>query len=203
MALSIYQLKPRFQALLRPLADSLAARGATANQVTLAAALLSLLAGGALALWPGAALPLLVLPLVLFARMALNAVDGMLAGEHGQASRLGAFLNELGDLVSDAALYLPFALIPGVPGAMIVLLVTLALIGEAAGLLGPGLGASRRYDGPLGKSDRAFFFGFLALLLGLGLAPGGWLDLLLWLALALAFLTLVNRVRRALREAAP
>ncbi|MDH3475780.1 MAG: CDP-alcohol phosphatidyltransferase family protein [Rhodospirillales bacterium] len=203
MALSIYQLKPRFQALLRPWADSLAARGVSANQVTLAAALLSLIWGGALALWPGAALPLLGLPLVLFARMALNALDGMLAGEHGQASKLGAILNELGDLVSDAALYLPFALIPGVPGALVVLLMTLALIGEAAGMLAPSLGASRRYDGPLGKSDRAFLFGFLALLLGLGLAPGGWLDLLLWLALALGLLTLVNRVRRALKEAGP
>lgn len=201
MALSIYQLKPRFQAWLRPWVGQLAAAGVTANQVTLAAALMSLLWGGALALWPGAALPLLGLPLVLFARMALNAVDGMLAREHGQASRLGAFLNELGDLVSDAALYLPFALIPGVPGTLVVLLVALALIGEAAGMMGPSVGASRRYDGPLGKSDRAFFFGLVALLLGLGLPPGAWLDLLLWIALVLALVTLVNRVRRALREA--
>ena len=202
MALSIYQLKPRFQAWLRPWVGQLAAAGVTANQVTLAAALLSLLWGALLALWPGAALPLLGLPLVLFARMALNAVDGMLAREHGQASRLGAFLNELGDLVSDAALYLPLALIPGVPGSLIVLLVALALIGEAAGMMGPSVGASRRYDGPLGKSDRAFFFGLVALLLGLGLSPGGWLGLLLWLALVLALVTLVNRVRRALREGA-
>jgi CDP-diacylglycerol--glycerol-3-phosphate 3-phosphatidyltransferase len=42
--------------------------------------------------------------------MALNAIDGMLAREHGQASRLGAVLNELGDVVADAGLYLPLAL---------------------------------------------------------------------------------------------
>ena len=34
---SIYELKPRFQALLRPLARRLHAMGITANQVTLAA----------------------------------------------------------------------------------------------------------------------------------------------------------------------
>ena len=43
--------------------------------------------------------------------MALNAIDGMLAREYGQKSRLGAYLNELGDVVSDAALYAPFALL--------------------------------------------------------------------------------------------
>ena len=37
----------------------------------------------------------------------------MLAHEHGMESALGGILNELGDVVSDAALYLPFALIPG------------------------------------------------------------------------------------------
>ena len=203
MTLSIYDLKPRFQKLLRPLADTLAGAGVTANQVTLAALGLSVLAGGALALWPGAVLPLLLLPVVLFARMALNAIDGMLAREHNQASRLGAYLNEICDMLSDAALYLPFALLPGVSGPLVVLAVVLALVGEAAGMLGPALGASRRYDGPLGKSDRAFLFGALALLLGLGLAPGAWLTLALWAALALGGLTIANRVRRALREAAP
>ena len=203
MTLSIYDLKPRFQKLLRPLADTLAGAGVTANQVTLAALGLSVLAGGALALWPGAVLPLLLLPVVLFARMALNAIDGMLAREHNQASRLGAYLNEICDMLSDAALYLPFALLPGVSGPLVVLAVVLALVGEAAGMLGPALGASRRYDGPLGKSDRAFLFGALGLLLGLGLAPGAWLELVLWAALALGGLTIANRVRRALREAAP
>ena len=49
---------------------------------------------------------LLGLPIVLALRMALNAADGMLAREHGQASPLGFYLNELGDIISDAALYL-------------------------------------------------------------------------------------------------
>ena len=44
---SVYDVKPRFQALLRPLTNALARAGVTANQVTLAAALLSLAAGAA------------------------------------------------------------------------------------------------------------------------------------------------------------
>ena len=55
---------------------------------------------------------MLLVPLVLFKRMALNAIDGMLAREHGMKSALGGFLNELADVISDAAIYLPFACCP-------------------------------------------------------------------------------------------
>ncbi len=100
--MSIYELKPRFQSLLRPFVARLAGAGVTANQVTLAALALSLLGGAAIAMGPGVRAVLLLLPLLLLVRMALNAVDGMLAREHGQISALGGLLNELGDLVSDS-----------------------------------------------------------------------------------------------------
>lgn len=45
--------------------------------------------------------------------MGLNAIDGMLAREFGQQSRLGAYLNELSDVIADAALYLSLASVPG------------------------------------------------------------------------------------------
>src|SRR3989442_1083450 len=49
---SIYDLKPRFQTLLRPLIAKLAARGCTPNLVTLLALLLSLIVGAAVLCWP-------------------------------------------------------------------------------------------------------------------------------------------------------
>ena len=63
--------------------------------MTLAALLLSLAHGAWLALMPGSRWPLLLLPVTLFLRMALNAIDGMLAREHGMKSAAGAVLNEL------------------------------------------------------------------------------------------------------------
>lgn len=197
---SIYDLKPRFQALLRPLTRWLAGAGVTANQVTVFAALLSAAAGLVVFLRPAAGWPLLLIPGVLFARMALNAIDGMLAREHGQKSRLGAVLNELGDVVADAALYLPLAAVPGVSPPLVVAIVLLAVIAEMAGVVGVQIGASRRYDGPMGKSDRAFAFGLLALLLGLGVAPGRWTTAFLAVVALLAALTIINRSRRALAE---
>ena len=107
---SIYQLKPHFQAMLRPAVQRLHDRGVTANQVTVAAALLSILLGLLLAALPHLTWLFILVPVWMLLRMALNAVDGMLAREFGQQSTLGAYLNELCDVIADAALYLPFAL---------------------------------------------------------------------------------------------
>src|SRR5262249_8523988 len=120
---------------------------------------------------------------------------------HNRKTRLGALLNELGDVVSDAALYLPVALVPGFSPPLIVVLVVLAIIGEMAGVIGEQIGGGRRYDGPLGKSDRALVFGALGLLLGCGMSPGQWLDVVLAVLIVLAALTIINRAYRALRVA--
>jgi CDP-diacylglycerol---glycerol-3-phosphate 3-phosphatidyltransferase len=197
---SIYELKPKFQSLLRPLVQALASAGVTANQVTIAAAAVSGVTGAALLRFPTSRWALLAVPAVLFLRMALNAVDGMLAREHNQKSRLGAVLNELGDVLADAALYLPFAVVPGLPAPVIVMIVVLAIISEMAGVVAIQIGAERRYDGPMGKSDRAFAFGLVALLLGLGIAPGIWSTVLLAVVALLAMLTILNRSRRALAK---
>ncbi len=195
---SIYDLKAKFQALLRPTCRAFAAAGITANQVTLAAILLSCLAGAAVAMWPDRSWSLLLVPLVLFVRMALNAIDGMLAREHHMQSKLGAVLNELGDVFSDVALYLPVALVAGVNATLVVLITILATVSEMAGVVAVQIGAERRYDGPMGKSDRAFVFGSICLLLGLGIDAMPWLDFVLAIVIGLLLITIFNRARRAL-----
>jgi phosphatidylglycerophosphate synthase len=199
---SIYDIKPRFQALLRPLVGLLARSGVTANQVTLSALVLSFTAGLLIVFWPEARWPMTLIPIVLFVRMALNAIDGMLAREFDMQSRLGAVLNELGDVVSDAALYLPFALVAGLSAAAVVLVVVLSIVGEMAGVVAIQIGAPRRYDGPMGKSDRAFAFGFVGLLLGSGVSAGMWVNIILWVMVMLLVLTIVNRSRQSLKVAA-
>ncbi len=201
MPLSIYQLKPRFQQLLRPLVRVLHRAGVTANQVTVAACAASVALGIVLYL-PGVPLAwFALLPLWMFLRMAFNAIDGMLAREFGQRSRLGAYLNELTDVLSDAALYLPFARLAGFDALAIGALVLAAAMSEMAGVLGQTVGASRRYDGPFGKSDRAFVFGTLGLVVALWQPLPAWLGWAVPLAVLLTTATLVNRVRAGLQEA--
>ena len=198
--MTIYDLKPAFQDLLRPVCHTLAAAGVTANQVTVVALLLSLAVGATFALWSDTRWAALLVPVWLFLRMALNAIDGMLAREHGMQSKLGAVLNELGDVVADAALYLPFAVVPGFSPLLVAVAVLLALLTEMAGVVAVQIGASRRYDGPLGKSDRAFVFGLLALLLGLGIDPGPFADGVIVLVAVLSAITVWNRSAKALSE---
>jgi phosphatidylglycerophosphate synthase len=196
---SVYGLKPKFQNLLRPVTNGLARAGITANQVTLAAVALSF-ATGAFIFHFHNSRALLLLPVVLFLRMALNAIDGMLAREHHQKTSLGAILNELGDVLSDSALYLPLAVVPGFQPLPIVLIVLLAVLTEMTGVIGAEVGASRRYDGPMGKSDRAFVFGALGLLLGMNLPIVPLVPFVLWLVFALLLVTIINRARGALTE---
>jgi CDP-diacylglycerol--glycerol-3-phosphate 3-phosphatidyltransferase len=197
---SIYQLKPAFQNLLRPLVNLLAKAGITANQFTLAAIALSCLIGGIIAIEHQLKWLLLLVPLALLLRMALNAIDGMLAREHDLKTPLGAILNELGDVCSDAAIYLPFSLISGVSGILVVPVVTLSIISEIAGILGVMVGGKRQYDGPMGKSDRAFTFSLISLLIALGITPGLWLDLVWIVMMGLLSWTIANRISSTLRE---
>ena len=198
--MTIYDLKPAFQNLLRPICRLLANAGVTANQVTVAALLFSLVVGGLFALNPTSAWAAYLVPIWLFVRMALNAIDGMLAREHNMKSALGGVLNEIGDVVSDTALYIAFAFVPGLSPALIIAIVVLAIFTEMAGVVAIQIGATRRYDGPMGKSDRAFVFGLLALLLGLGIEVGAWMNAALGIVAALTAWTVINRFRKALAE---
>lgn len=199
--MSIYALKPRFQSLLRPLTRFLFSIGITANQVTLIACLISIFLGIWLCVLPRPS-NFLFIPVWMFFRMAFNAIDGMLAREFGQQSRLGAYLNELTDVISDACLYLPFAFLPHFSPLWVGVVIALSICVEYAGVLGLMVGASRRYDGPFGKSDRAFVFGALALAVGLGLPAQSWQFWVFPAMAALCALTINRRVRQGLHEAA-
>ena len=125
---SIYDLKPKFQNLLRPITRALAGAGVTANQVTVA------------------------------------------------------------------------ALVPGFEPVLVVAAVLLAVFTEMAGVVCVQIGASRRYDGPFGKSDRAFVFGALGLLLGFGVPGGLWVSIVLGAMILLLAVTIFNRARKGLTE---
>jgi len=198
----MYRFKPALQFLLRPVARWVADHGGTANQVTMLALVGSLLVGAALAAMGTASSKVwLLLPTWMAARMALNALDGMLARIYAQKSHAGAYLNELADVGSDAALILPLALHPSFSPALVVAIALLASWTELAGVLGPSVGASRRHEGPMGKSDRALVVGLLGAWIGwTGSTPpflwGGQL-----VVVALLVVTVLRRTSAGLAEA--
>ncbi len=178
--MSLYQLKSQFQAQLRPLSDTLVAHEVTANQVTVSALVLSIGTAYIIAcpaqnqprLW-------LLLPTSLFIRMALNAIDGMMAREHGQASTLGAWLNEAGDVVADSALIASLSphinkierlnATSYIHSNLIVNFITLSISTELLAIVSNISFDNRANQGPLGKSDRALLLGVVGAWMGVKL----------------------------------
>jgi len=196
--LTIYDLKPKFQQLLRPITTWLANEGITANQVTYAAMLLSLITGIIIYVSGANMWSLLLLPFVLFLRMALNAIDGMLAREHNMKTVKGAMLNEMTDVMSDIAIYLPLAIATNVSAILLIGFVIIGLLTEMAGVVAQAVNNDRRYDGPMGKSDRAFVMGLLAILLAFDLISAAWVVVYLAVITLFALLTLYNRMSKGI-----
>ena len=169
--MSLYQLKSQFQDQLRPISNALVEQKITANQVTVSALFLSIGTAYVIAkpanenqrLW-------LLLPTSLFIRMALNAIDGMMAREHGQVSKLGAVLNEAGDIIADTALLASLA--PHIANNMpanqrhIINFIVLSMSTELLAITSDAALKARANQGPLGKSDRAFILGVLGAFMG-------------------------------------
>jgi len=197
---SIYQLKPAFQKSLQPFLRVLIHFKISPNQVTVFALFLSILMATLLYTYNDSSIILLTFPVFLLMRMGLNAIDGMLAKAMNQQSKLGEYLNELCDVLSDTCIFLAFLAIAGISHSAVITITVLAIISEMAGVIAVQIGASRRFDGPMGKSDRAFVFAVIALCLGLGIAPGTWLTITLWICAGLILVTILNRMTKALKE---
>ncbi|MCP4071160.1 MAG: CDP-alcohol phosphatidyltransferase family protein [Hyphomicrobiales bacterium] len=198
--MTIYKFKPHFQNALRPVVSFLAKHQVTANQVTIIAALGSIAVGTIIAINNDLRWLFLTIPVWFFIRMALNAIDGMLAREFNQKSKLGAYLNEISDVISDAVLYLPFAFLSPFNPMWVGGVIFLSTLSEFAGVLGTMVGSSRRYDGPMGKSDRAIVFSALALAVGLTTALPQWTAWIMPCLALLLCLTIFRRVHNGLRE---
>jgi len=161
--ISVYQIKPKFQQLLKPLLDAMYRAGFTANGITWMAIILSVGTGIFCWCYPGKT-ALLIMPLALLIRMALNALDGMMARLYNMQSTAGEVLNELGDVVSDVFIFAPTGVLFGVNPILLIAFLLLSMVNEYAGILGKAVSGERRYEGPMGKSDRALVVGVFSLI---------------------------------------
>lgn len=161
--ISIYNIKPQFQRLLTPILEWMHRKDITANQITVSACILSVIIGVLFWFAEDNKWLFLALPIGLLLRMALNALDGMMARRYNQISRKGEMLNELGDVVSDTIIFLPLLKYQPESLYLIVIFIAMSIINEFAGVMGKVISNQRNYDGPMGKSDRAFILGLYGL----------------------------------------
>lgn len=198
--ISIYEIKPKFQQLLLPIVDWMRKIGMTPNQVTILALVLSIVTGIILSIFHENKWIYILMPIVMFVRMALNAIDGVMAKKYQMKSHLGFLLNELGDVISDLFLFIPFVFIAEDYGIGIMLFISLSIISEMAGVTVRVIGSSRRYDGPMGKSDRAFIVGFISFLIFVHLNIIPYLHFVFYVCSILMLINIYNRITNGLKE---
>lgn len=196
--ISIYNLKPKFQQLLRPVLDGLHRAKISANQITLASVALSFITGGFFWFADSYKIYFLALPIGLLIRMALNALDGMMARVYHQQSKKGEILNEVGDVVSDVAIFFPLIKFEQGSVYIIVAFICISIINEFAGIIAKVISGERRYDGPMGKSDRALLISMYGLFsfFWSGFAPYGYY--LFIAAIPLLLLSTYSRLSKSL-----
>ena len=162
--ISVYNIKPKFQELLKPILVLLHKLGITANQITISSIFLSIIIGTGFWFADMYIALFLILPIGLLLRMALNALDGMMARTYNQQSKKGEVLNEIGDIISDLFVFFPLLKFEQEIFYLIVIFICLSIINEFAGVLGKVVSTERRYEGPMGKSDRALILGVYGIL---------------------------------------
>ena len=198
--ISIYKLKPKFQKLLQPLLLLLKRIGVSPNHITVFTIFFSLLIGYILFLAIDNSFWFIVVALGLLIRMMLNALDGMMANQFNLQSKLGEILNEIGDVISDIAIYFPFLYFEAIKSEYVILFIFLSIINEFCGVLAKLISGSRRYDGPMGKSDRAFLVGIICIVLFFTDSILIYLDYVLIIAIFLILISSYFRITKALKN---
>lgn len=197
--ISTYKIKPAFQKLLTPLLKVLRKLGVTPNLLTVLAILLSFFLGCLFSEADSNNTYYLYVALGLLFRMMLNALDGMMARVYDLQSRTGEVLNEVGDIVSDVAIFYPLLFLEGLDFRLAFSFIVLSVINEFCGILGKAMGGERRYDGPMGKSDRATVVGVICLLFYSDIGVESYLKYIFAIAIGLVSLSSVIRLKHSIK----
>ena len=201
--MALYDIKPRFRQLLIPVADRLA--WIRPDWITVAGLGASILAFLCLLAAPTKPWLLLLVPWWLFARIACNALDGLVAQRTSKARPFGEVLNEGTDRLADVVLLLGLGVTSLASFPLAALATVAVLLSSYAGILGKAVGVNREYGGVLGKADRMLWMGLTALMTWkMGSAPirvaglefRSAFDLMLVLFVPLAMVTACQRIVR-------
>ena len=172
-----------------PIVGVLVGVGLSPNVVT--AASLAISAAGGLGLAMG--LPPAVVVVVLAGRLLCDILDGQVARASGRTSRLGAMLNDIEDGLGDVLLYCGLGL--GTGSQALLVLAALGVTTELVAVAALAQGGPRSQKGPLAKVERMVMVAAVGVLTQLGVPT----EALYWFGCALAFTTLVRRLRAGMR----
>lgn len=196
--MGVYAIKPWFRRRLEGSADALGRR-TTPDRITSAGVMFSVAGGTAIAAGQISPWWWLAVPILALLRTAANALDGLVAQRTNRTRPAGELWNETADRLGDICFFAGVAAL-GLAGPALAAL-ALAAVASFVGVTAKAAGASRRYDGPMGKPDRMLVISIAALA-----SAVGWVEAWEWamyLIAAGAILTALNRYRHAKRELEP
>lgn len=196
--ISIYKIKPQFQALLVPILEQMHKKGIQPNTITWMAILLSMTCGLFCWMHP-IRISLIILPIALLIRMALNALDGMMARTYKLQSKGGEMLNEIGDVFSDFVMFAPLYWLFQAELYSFVAFLFLSILNELTGIMGKIVSGTRRYDGPMGKSDRALIIGLASIILCCSVRLLPYMQNLFYILDVLLIVSTFIRIKKSLR----
>lgn len=201
MDISIYNLKKKFQDLLMPLCRKLNSIGITPNQITIGTMILSIVFSITFYVFSKYRWLFLTVPLFFLVRMGFNALDGMIANRFNKKTNLGIFLNEIGDVIADTVFFLCFFSTISTNTILTMLFVFLGILSEYTGVTAIQIDGKRHYEGPMGKSDRAFFISILSIFIFLGI-NNKYISYLVYFGIFLLVITIYNRIKATLKNIA-
>ena len=198
----LYLQKGNFQKMIRWMAGS----WMRANHATVFGCIFIMLTAAGFIIgfhYPRYRWTLLLVPLFLLLRMAMNALDGMLSREYSTATVAGEILNETLDIGGDTVCYGSLYFIPQAPHVVLTTFLILTWAAEFFGVLGKSMpGGIRRHETVGGgKPDRAFWMGLLALICFFNPGFSQYIPLYLGAVSVLVFFTCILRVKRTLEAA--
>lgn len=197
--MSIYRLKSTFQELLMPICKKMNNMGITPNQITFFTMILSIVFSLLLYNFHGYTWLFLLVPIFFLKRMALNALDGMIATEFNKKTKLGIYFNEIGDIISDTVFFYCFFTVIGIKNILCLLFIFSSIMTEYVGVISIQVDKKRHYEGPMGKSDRAVLVSMISLLYFWGMREK-YILIIVIIGLILLIVTSYNRVNRSLRS---
>lgn len=197
MDISIYKLKKQFQNILMPFCKLLAKLGISPNQITVFTVILNLFFAFFLYKFSNFKFIYLLIPVFFFIRMALNALDGMLANNFNMKTKIGIFFNEMADVISDTAVFYTFFKIIATPEYLSFIFIFFSILSEYTGVVAFMVDGKRHYEGPMGKSDRVFFISILSLFIYFNFLS--YINYFIIIGIFLLIFTLYNRIKNTLR----
>jgi CDP-diacylglycerol--glycerol-3-phosphate 3-phosphatidyltransferase len=124
----------------------------------------------------------------------------MMAKKYNLQSKAGEILNEVGDILSDIAIYFPFIYFEGVTLEYVIGFLLLSVINEFCGVLAKIISGERRYDGPMGKSDRALLVGLICIALFFSDSILRYIDYLFIIAIVMMLISSLLRLTKSIKK---